>query len=464
MKQLIICALLLMAISPSQSQSFPDSVMARYNASKTSSEKGKILVRFVKQQMQGSVTEKMAVLLKQLNYFDEQKDEPGINYTNLGIGIISWRSGEYSAALKYIAPALQYFEKIKDSTGILRSLDAIGTALSNSQNFEQALRYWKKSLPLAKQYNDKQIYSVVLNNTADCFIRMLQPDSALPYVQEAVRICMEIKDTSNLSYAVGTLGETYLARKEHDLARPFLKQSVHYGNLLNDDFGVGYTLNTLSQSFFETTQYDSAIVYAQQAVVYGQPDYKNIVMNGYEWLYRSFEKTNQQDSVYKYFRLAMSTKDSLFTIEKNRSIQSLNFQEQIRQQDLEIEKIKAEQQRKQNIQYALLALGIISFIILFLLLSRSFITNTKLIEFFGVIALLIVFEFLNLLLHPFLERITHHSPLLMLLALVCIAALLVPLHHRVEKWATAKLVEKNKQIRLAAAKKTIEQLEKDQTN
>ena len=35
---------------------------------------------------------------------------------------------------------------------------------------------------------------------------------------------------------------------------------------------------------------------------------------------------------------------------------------------------------------------------------------------------------------------------LMLLALVCIAALLVPLHHKLEHWATTKLVEKNKQI------------------
>jgi hypothetical protein len=76
-----------------------------------------------------------------------------------------------------------------------------------------------------------------------------------------------------------------------------------------------------------------------------------------------------------------------------------------------------------------------------------------------VISLLLVFEFLNLLLHPFLEIVTHHSPILMLLALVCIAALLVPLHHRLEKWATTKLVEKNKKIRLAAAKKTIEQLD-----
>jgi hypothetical protein len=37
--------------------------------------------------------------------------------------------------------------------------------------------------------------------------------------------------------------------------------------------------------------------------------------------------------------------------------------------------------------------------------------------------------------------------------------LLVPLHHRAEKWATEKLVEKNKKIRLLHAKKTIEKLE-----
>lgn len=50
----------------------------------------------------------------------------------------------------------------------------------------------------------------------------------------------------------------------------------------------------------------------------------------------------------------------------------------------------------------------------------------------------------------------------MLLALVCIAALLVALHHKVEKWATAKLVEKNKKIRLEAAKKTIRLLSDEQ--
>jgi len=70
-----------------------------------------------------------------------------------------------------------------------------------------------------------------------------------------------------------------------------------------------------------------------------------------------------------------------------------------------------------------------------------------------------VFEFLNLFLHPFLDKLTHHQPLLILTAMVCIAALLIPLHHKLEHWITHKMVEKNNKIRLAAAKKKIATLE-----
>ena len=171
-----------------------------------------------------------------------------------------------------------------------------------------------------------------------------------------------------------------------------------------------------------------------------------------------FEKTNN-DSTLKYLKITIALKDSLFNQEKTKQVQSLTINEQLRQQEMESAKKTADEERHQNIQYALIGIGIISFIILFLLLSRSLITNTKVIEFFGVLALLIVFEFLNLFLHPYLERFTNHSTLLMLLALVCIASLLIPAHHTLEKWATKKLVEKNKAIRLAAAKKTIQKLD-----
>jgi amino acid permease len=176
-----------------------------------------------------------------------------------------------------------------------------------------------------------------------------------------------------------------------------------------------------------------------------------------------YENSNS-DSAIKYFKIYRAANERVFNTQAIQQTQLLTFEDELRQQKLADDKIKTEEQRQQNLQYALIALGIIIFIILFLLLSRSFITNTRLIEFFGVLALLIVFEFLNLLLHPFLERVTNHTPVVMLLALVCIAAILIPLHRRVEKWSTAKLVEKNKRIRLALAKKTIEKLENNKTN
>ena len=102
--------------------------------------------------------------------------------------------------------------------------------------------------------------------------------------------------------------------------------------------------------------------------------------------------------------------------------------------------------------------GIIFFISIFLLLSRSVIVNEKWISFLGILGLLIVFEFINLFFHPYIASLTNHSPVWMLLALVAIAALLIPLHHRLEHWINHIMVEKNKKIRLEAAKKTIEQL------
>ena len=167
----------------------------------------------------------------------------------------------------------------------------------------------------------------------------------------------------------------------------------------------------------------------------------------------------QKDSSYYYADIKEVYRDSVFNEQQTNQIQNMSFAQQIKEKENEAKLQEEAEQRKLNIQYAFIALGIISFLILFLLLSRSIIVNEKWISFFGILGLLIVFEFINLLIHPYLEDVTHHSPILMLLALVALASLLIPLHHKLEKWIKEKMTEKNKDIRLASAKKTIEQLE-----
>jgi hypothetical protein len=172
-----------------------------------------------------------------------------------------------------------------------------------------------------------------------------------------------------------------------------------------------------------------------------------------------YEGSNDKDAL-RYSKVSQAATDSLYSRERTNEIQNMFLNETQRETEVAEREKQADEERKQNIQYAAIAFGIIIFIILFLIFSRTVIANEKLISFFAILGLLVVFEFINLFIHPWLASYTHESPVLMLLALVIIAALLIPLHHRWEHWITEKMIEKNKKIRLEAAKKTIEKLEK----
>jgi hypothetical protein len=173
-----------------------------------------------------------------------------------------------------------------------------------------------------------------------------------------------------------------------------------------------------------------------------------------------FEKLNKIDSAYFYSRLETKYIRLIYNQEKLSGIEAMGLKEKLRKMnEFEIE-AEVKQQHMKNIQYIIIFIGIITFIIIYFLISNSTIFNEKWISFFGILGLLIVFEFINLITHPFLEQLTQHNPIVMLLALVTLASLLIPLHHRLEKWIKEKMTKKNINIRLAKAKKTIKVLEK----
>jgi hypothetical protein len=462
MNKLLFCLFLFMGLRIAYSQPVSPELLANYRAAKTDEEKGNILFNYINA-LSGKETNTTDNTLSLLAWFRKQNDEVGLDYTNLLLTRILIGKGDYPGSLNLVFSVLPRFEKREDSLGISKSYAIISAAYFDSKNYEQAADYTKKEIELLTN-GDQAALSRAYNGIGCIYGEGGLPDSGMVYAQKAVALDAAMKNNQQLALSISTLGENYIAAGEYEIALPFLRRSSDFYSTKKATHGHrldAYLKNDFAQVFLATKHFDSANHYANEALAVSIPaGVKDQNMRSYEYLYKSFEQTNQQDSVNKYYRLAMTMKDSLYNLEKIKAVQALGFREELRLQEKEAEKIKAEEDRRTNIQYALIALGIVSIIILFLLLSRSFITNTKLLDYFNVIALLIVFEFFNLLLHPFLEKITNHSPILMLLALVLIAALLVPLHHRLEKWATHTLVEKNKAIRLAEAKKTIEKLEK----
>ena len=102
----------------------------------------------------------------------------------------------------------------------------------------------------------------------------------------------------------------------------------------------------------------------------------------------------------------MLTKDSLL-LWKIKTYR-LSFREQLRQQEL-LKKNKTEKRTQENIQYALIALGIVSISVLFFTVKPQPDHQYKSDSIFRSGCFIAGFEFLNLLLHPFFGKITHHT-------------------------------------------------------
>jgi tetratricopeptide (TPR) repeat protein len=374
------------------------------------------------------------------------------------------KNKNFRKALELNFDLLKIYENMSDTFGIARTWLELGGVYDNLGDEESSILYNKKAYSIFKKRRENNYWVISsANNIGYKYIILNIPDSALSYFQESNAAANdEIKKSHPGTYAFTLygLGKVNYQLANLTIAMSYYKESLSlvvkntessYNNWVHGLNNMG-----LGEVFKSNGHSDSAIVYYKEALK-TMPEEILIAV-----IYRNLAelyKNRNKDTAFNYLMKVVKLTDSLYNANNKRDIKILTLNEQERQKSIAVKQKQEEEERKQNIQYALIAISLVTLIILFLFLSRSFITNPKLISFLGVIALLLVFEFLNLLMHPFLESITHHSPILMLFSLVFIAALLVPLHHKLEKWATVKLVEKNKATRLANAKKTIEKLE-----
>ncbi len=460
MKKIITLFCFVAAIQTSFSQKINvDSILQKVAVEKDEDKKFDLLINLVGTEINNSPEWCIETGLKILNQSKGENRNIEMTVANSFLGQGYRLLGNSIKALDYHHKAAAAAEKTSSLSALAFAENQTGHIYRDREEYDKAATIYLSSTAHAEKGKNETIKAWGPSNLGAVYLATNNLDSSLMYSQRAYEIFVRLKIISNNGFVFLNLGGVHSKMGNAQLAVSYFTIAVNQNQGSANIRYLNMLYNGLAEHYQRNSQTDSCAFYARKAIAaVNNTSFFYLSSKPAKLLANIYEKTNC-DSTLKYAKFLKTANDSLTSSKTNQQILLMTFEEDLRKQEVAAEKLKEEEQRKQNIQYALLALGIITFIITFLLLSRKHITNTKLIQFLGVVALLLVFEFLNLLLHPFLERITHHSPVLMLLALVCIAALLVPLHHKLEKWATHKLVEKNKAIRLAAAKKTIEELE-----
>jgi tetratricopeptide (TPR) repeat protein len=369
--------------------------------------------------------------------------------------------GDYYKALENYLTSVRLSESVGYEAGLKRSYNSMGTVYIYLKDYQTALTYSRRSRRLSVKFRDRNTQSLASSWMSRSFIELHQIDSALKYAQEGFELANQLKEPFPLYLATSQLGAVNALLLNHPLAIEYLRMSLRFSKQDGRFFRIAAAHQQLATEFNLTGAKDSALFHSLQAFDIAQRGNITASLLGSSLLLAELYETVDPAKSLNYHKTARIAQDSLYSQEKNRQIEMLNFAETMRQQEIEKARQEEAEARKHTLEYAAIALGLVGFLIVFLLLSHSVIANERVIRFLGILALLIVFEFVNLLLHPFIGDITHHSPLWMLGFMVIIAALLIPLHHKLEKLIIHRLVEKNKKIKLAAAKKIISSMERE---
>jgi len=360
----------------------------------------------------------------------------------LDYAVILSQSGDYISALEKLYDALKIAENDRpESISPIYAL--IASLYSRLQNYPEAIRCLKTSLQLGNSIivNHPDIYS----NLGDNFSKNNQLDSALKYQDIAYRISQQANNQRWLTHSFCNLGNIY--SKLSDL----VKSNYYYALALSSPY-----INKLDNVETSTLKFeaciglsknykilrlnDSVYYYAQKASYFSSkiPDFTNSI-ESIKVLVDLFKMKRNTDSIVKYQTALLVLQDSAKLLQRDKKMEEITINETYRQTEKRIVQLKQKKIRQNNIQLSIIGFFIPFFSALVYLIGKKRKRNSKIILGLGIVSLLMLFEFISLLVHPSVEKITNHNSILMFISLLLIASILVPLHHKLERFVKEKL-------------------------
>lgn len=461
MKKLISCCVFLYSINFcfSQNPGIADSLQRILQQAKTDTDKVWAMHNLAFNYMYNKPDSSMLYAQKALALSKKAGYVKGEIRSMNDIGNTLNNSGNTAKSIEIFLDALQKAEALKDQKMQAATFGNLAEAYKSQGDYREAINYTFRSLAIDLASHDTLYLLYNYLNLGDYYEKNNQADSALIYQNQAYQLNLKLKNTELMGGILFSLGNIQARLGNDDVAMPLFRKATAVNEQVDN-------LTILSQNFFSIAKLyqragkqDSAFYYLKKSYAEGKKaSYQEGMLNAATMLATLYEKNNN-DSTLKFLKLSVSIKDSIFSQEKVKQIQSLTFAEQFRQTQELDKQHEAEEEHRQNIESAAIGIGIITFIIFFLLYSRSIIASPRLISTLGLIALLVTFEFFYLLIDRFLEGFTHESTLWMLLIWVALGVLLAPVDKFMERWIQHRLVEKNKAIKIAAAHKTLDELE-----
>jgi tetratricopeptide (TPR) repeat protein len=346
-----------------------------------------------------------------------------------------------SKSLEYGLEYLKLIEKKADDNKTAYALLNIAQIYHLNRDYKKALGYYLEVDKLSKKLNDPEIYKQILLDFSDIYEKMDSLNMALIYGQQSLQKAEENRDSGYIGTSNNNLGNIYFkqrdfrfAKKSYLQAIPYLEKSLYNSFLCESYIGLARIAEM-------NNEIDVAIKLAHQtSLVAKNSSINDKYLLANQLLTNYYQKLNKIDSAFYFQSLVIQIKDSLFNTEKVKQLQLLSIEEDIRQKEIAERILVEKEERHHKLQLLMIGLAIPVFFLVSLFLSRKKV-HPKVVEFSGIVSVLLFFEYITLWMHPAVSDLTNHSPVLEIIIFVAVAAIITPAHHKIQEWMVHHLTK-----------------------
>lgn len=330
------------------------------------------------------------VLKKEIN------DKEGVAVAHVGIGNVYYIQREFEKTLEHYDKAVEIYTELKDHESVAMVYVNIGAVNYETNDYYSALVYYKKALKAYVSMGDKSGILKCKTNIGIIYYEYKDYDKALDNYNAAIDLCIEISSNKSLPNIYTGIGEVQNKMGEKDKAITSLIKGLNISKELNLPYRKQEAYKILSG------------IYAQH---------------------------NDHKQALSYYKLYTSTKDSLFNEDKSKEIGRIEavhefdmaqMEHKREQQEIEQQQATAKS-RSDNLQYS----GILIFLVAIftaVFMIGKFSIPIKLAEGLIFFAFLLFFEFMLVMLDPYIEDYSNGAPAIKLLFNAVLAGLIFPLH------------------------------------
>jgi len=265
----------------------------------------------------------------------------GIAMCTNALGNIYCQTGDYPRALELYLQALQMKEQAKDQTNISVYYFNISTVYTEQKDYPNALTYLFKAKREDERAKDSSGIMFDLYSLGCIYQRMNKIDSALHYSNLAHQLALRQNDENMMGAILNSIGASYLTLKNTDLAYSYYHSSIPYAMAITDN-------EVLAEDYFGLAEIAKNRSLKESSAYYGRKALEIATTNGFlkqvmdvsSFLADLYKERKIFDSAFHYKTINTDTKDSLFSADNIKKIQSLKFEEQLRQQAITAAKME----------------------------------------------------------------------------------------------------------------------------